>query len=149
MTCVYLGLGSNLGSAERQLRRALAALRTLPETRLLQVAPFYRNQAWGRKAQPHFINTVAAIQTRLSPRVLLAYCHKIEQSQGRLRQLKWGARTLDIDILLFGSLVLESLHLTIPHSRLLERDFACLPLLAINPLVELPDGRLLSDALRF
>ncbi|KTC98038.1 2-amino-4-hydroxy-6-hydroxymethyldihydropteridine diphosphokinase [Legionella erythra] len=149
MTRVYLGLGSNLGSAERQLRRALAALRTLPETRLLQVAPFYRNEAWGRKAQPRFTNTVAELETRLSPRVLLAHCHKIEQNQGRLRQLKWGARTLDIDILLFGPLVLNSLQLTIPHPRLLERDFACLPLLSINLLVKLPDGRLLADAVQF
>ncbi|QRN03725.1 2-amino-4-hydroxy-6-hydroxymethyldihydropteridine diphosphokinase [Legionella sp. MW5194] len=149
MTCVYLGLGSNLGSAERQLRRALDALRTLPDTRLLQTAPFYRNQAWGRKAQPRFTNTVAAIQTRLSPQALLTHCHRIEHTQGRLRQIKWGARTLDIDILLFGSLIMDSLHLTIPHPRLLERDFACLPLLALNPHVTLPDGRLLSDALRF
>lgn len=131
MTLCYLGLGSNLNSPERQLRQAIEALRLLPLSNLCKVASFYRTEAWGRKQQPRFCNTVVAIQTKLTPHQLLYFCQKIESKQGRIRKLRWGARTLDIDILLYGSHKINSLNLVIPHPRMHERDFVKIPLLEI------------------
>ena len=127
-TLCYLGLGSNLNSPERQLRRAILALSKLPYSQIVKVASFFRNPAWGRKAQPQFCNTVVAVQTRLTPQQLLRYCQKIEYQQGRIRKIKWGARTLDIDILFYGLKKIKTSTLEIPHPRIEERDFVVLPL---------------------
>nr|MBA3537069.1 2-amino-4-hydroxy-6-hydroxymethyldihydropteridine diphosphokinase [Tatlockia sp.] len=99
----YLGLGSNLNSPERQLRKALEALRLLPQSNIIKVAAFYRSKAWGRKAQPHFANTVVAINTNLRPQRLLHLCQQIELKQGRVRKARYGSRTIDIDILFYGN----------------------------------------------
>lgn len=123
-----LALGSNLKTPKRQLRKALEAIQKLPKTTLLRVANFYPNQAVGRKAQPPFLNTVVLIQTTLKPLDLLSKCLGIEQKQGRARKLIWGSRTLDIDILAFGKLKMQSSKLTIPHPRMFERDFVLIPL---------------------
>jgi len=131
MTLCYLALGSNLNSPERQLRQAIEALRSLPLSNLSKVASFYRSKAWGRKLQPPFCNTVVAIHTRLSPQQLLYFCQKIECKQGRVRKVRWGARTLDIDILTYGSQKIKTLDLVIPHPRMHERDFVQIPLLEI------------------
>ncbi|MFA5959122.1 MAG: 2-amino-4-hydroxy-6-hydroxymethyldihydropteridine diphosphokinase [Tatlockia sp.] len=128
MRLCYLGLGSNLNNPERQVRNAIAKLRSLPCSSLLKSAPFYRSKAWGRKNLPDYCNTVVALQTRLSPEVLLFFCQKIEQSQGRIRKVRYGARTIDIDILFFGSLKRNSPKLTLPHPRIQERDFVLVPL---------------------
>ena len=133
MTICYLGLGSNLDSPERQLRFAIELIRKLPDSHLIRVANFYRNEAWGRKSQPKFCNTVVALHTRLSPQELLKFCHKIEQKQKRVRKTRWGARTLDIDLLLYGSLQINTPKLTIPHPRMHEREFVLKPLLEIAP----------------
>ncbi|ARG97624.1 2-amino-4-hydroxy-6-hydroxymethyldihydropteridine diphosphokinase [Legionella micdadei] len=144
MTLCYLGLGSNLNSPARQLRRAINALRRLPDSCITQEASFYWSEAWGRKAQPKFCNTVVALQTRLSPQRLLDCCHQIEQQQQRIRKIKWGARTLDIDILLYGSQKIDTLTLKVPHPRIIERDFVLLPLLEIAPSLTI-DGLNLSS----
>lgn len=133
MTRVYLGFGSNLRSPQRQLRLGIKALRQLPQTRVVRVASFLNNEAFGRKKQPRFCNTVVAIDTKLTPQNLLRLCQRIEQQQGRYRHIKWGARTLDIDILLYGQLTMNTRHLTIPHPGLWIRDFVYLPLLEIAP----------------
>jgi 2-amino-4-hydroxy-6-hydroxymethyldihydropteridine diphosphokinase len=135
MILCYLGLGSNLNSPKRQLRQAIEALRLEPASHLRKVASFYRSKAWGRKTQPHFYNTVVALNTRLNPQQLLRVCQKIEHKQGRIRKVRWGARTLDIDILLFGSQTINNFNLKIPHPRLNERDFVVIPLMEIatNP----------------
>ncbi len=133
MTLCYLGLGSNLSSPERQLRQAIKNLRLLPATHLLRIAPFYHSKAWGRKSMPDYRNTVIAVKTRLSPQSLLAHCHKIERKQGRTRKIRWGSRTVDIDILLFGQQKINTARLQIPHPRLQERDFVLVPLLKIAP----------------
>lgn len=137
MTRVYLGLGSNLRSPQRQLRLAITAIRQLPLTGLIKVARFYHNPAHGRKSQPRFSNTVVAIDTKLPPLRLLHLCHKIEKNQGRCRDLKWGARTLDIDILLYGQLIKKTFKLKIPHPLMKERDFVCIPLSEIAPQIPL------------
>lgn len=131
MNLCYLALGSNLKSPERQLRQAIAAIRVFPRTYLIKQASFYYSQAWGRKAQPNFVNTVVCINTALSPLDLLFYCQQLEKKQERVRQVRWGSRTLDIDILLYGTLKLHSKALILPHPRLHLRDFVFVPLLEI------------------
>ena len=134
MTICYIALGSNLKTPERQLHLALARLRRLPRIQLLAVAPFYRNSAVGRKAQPDFCNTVAKISTTLSPKELLLAFQKIETQQGRIRRKKWDARTLDLDILFYGTRHIKTPTLIIPHPRLAERDFVTIPFRQIQHL---------------
>jgi 2-amino-4-hydroxy-6-hydroxymethyldihydropteridine diphosphokinase len=131
MTLCYLGLGSNLSSPERQLRLAIAALKRLPQCNMSKVASFYHSKAWGRKGMPDFCNTVVALNTRLNPLHLLRLCQTIEDQQGRIRKVKYGARTLDIDILIFGLQKINNLKLRVPHPRIEERDFVLIPLLEI------------------
>lgn len=145
MTLSYLALGSNLRMPQRQLHRAIRQLRKLPKTHVIKIASFFTSKAWGRKIQPDFYNTVVAIHTSLTPKALLAECQAIENSQGRIRQLKWGARTIDIDIILYGSKEIKTSNLIIPHPQLLHRDFVLLPLLEIAPDIRMPNGQLISE----
>ncbi|VEG90201.1 2-amino-4-hydroxy-6-hydroxymethyldihydropteridine diphosphokinase [Legionella spiritensis] len=145
MTDVYLALGSNLRSPQRQIRHAINAIRLLPQTRVVKTASFYHNEAWGRKTQPKFCNTVVAIQTKLPPQRLLQLCHRIETRQGRCRRVRWGARTVDIDLLLYGDLFINTMQLQVPHPGICYRDFVYIPLLEIAPQVALPNGRLLAS----
>lgn len=128
MTLCYLGLGSNLKCPERQLRQAIDTLKHHPKIQVIRVASFYANKAWGRRGMPAYRNTVVAIHTSLSCWHLLKTCQKIEKNQGRVRKIKWSARTLDIDILLFGTLKMDTPELTIPHPRMHQRDFVLVPL---------------------
>ena len=128
MAVCYLGLGSNLSSPQRQLRQAIAKLSRLPFTQVIEVAEFYRNKAWGRKAQPDFYNTVIILDTRLTPEYLLKLCQTIEAQQGRVRRkIPNAARPLDIDILRFANRRIRSPKLTVPHPKLQERDFVLVP----------------------
>ncbi|MBA4697041.1 MAG: 2-amino-4-hydroxy-6-hydroxymethyldihydropteridine diphosphokinase [Legionella sp.] len=127
----YLALGSNLQTPERQLRQALAKLRRLPGTAVLNIAKFYRNPAQGRKAQPDFYNTVILIQTRLKPQQLLSHCQAIEKQQGRIRRQRWGSRTLDIDILFYKDIKIKTPKLIIPHPRYSAREFVLIPLIEV------------------
>lgn len=145
MTLAYLALGSNLQTPRRQLHRAIRQLGKLPKTHVIKVAGFYTSKAWGRKVQPDFCNTVLAIHTMLTPAVLLSECQKIERSQGRIRKLKWGARTLDIDIILYGLKTIHTSRLAIPHPQLLHRDFVLTPLLDIAPECRMPNGHRIAD----
>ena len=132
MLC-YLALGSNLCAPERQLHLAIKYLRQMPGVTILKVADFYKNAAIGRKNQPLYYNTVVAIQTTLTPEALLNGCQLIEKKQKRRRILKWGARTLDVDIIFYGNLARYKKSLIIPHPRWFERDFVKIPLAQIAP----------------
>lgn len=139
MTRCYLSLGSNLRSPERQLRQALEKIRKLPKTRITKVSPLYFSDAVGRRAQPAYCNSVVEIETSHAPEALLDHCLAIEKKQQRVRKVRWGARTLDIDILLYGQQTIQQQHrLTIPHPRMLERDFVLKPLFKIAPNIQLP-----------
>jgi 2-amino-4-hydroxy-6-hydroxymethyldihydropteridine diphosphokinase len=141
MTPVYIALGSNLGNPEVQLRKAVAALEALPDTQLDQLSDIYRSVAVGPKIQPDYLNAVIRLATNLSPTKLLNALQKIEQDQGRIREERWGPRTLDLDILLYGDQQVASEKLTIPHPRMRERDFVLYPLREIsNTNLVLPDG---------
>lgn len=145
MTNVFVALGSNLADPIQQIHDAVTALANLPHSQLIQVSPLYSSQPMGPQDQPDYINAVAQLETSLEPLSLLDALQHIELAQGRVRKQHWGARTLDLDILLIGDLVLQSDRLTIPHYGMHERAFVLLPLFDIAPDLRLPDGRAVAD----
>lgn len=146
-----IGLGGNLGDAATTLRAAQQALDGLPGTRLLRVSRLYRTPAWGKTEQPDFINAAALLETRLPARELLDGLLAIEREFGRTRAVdgsdRWGARTLDLDLLLYGDIEIDEPGLHVPHPHLHERAFALLPLVEIAPDVMIPGRGLARDAL--
>lgn len=135
MIC-FLGLGSNLAHPRRQLAQAIQKLRHVPQTVIVQQSPLYLSAPWGYRSQPHYYNMVIALRTTLSPLRLLDHCQAIEAQHHRLRQKRFGPRTLDIDILLYGEQTLHTPRLQLPHPRLLERDFVLIPLYScLRPLL--------------
>jgi 2-amino-4-hydroxy-6-hydroxymethyldihydropteridine diphosphokinase len=144
---VYVGLGSNLNNPPKQLHKALRELSILPMTRFIKVSRFYRTQPLGRAWQPAYLNAVAWLNTGLQAIDLLDRLQVIESSHGRLRSgYRWGARVLDLDILLFGDSPIDLPRLTVPHYGLAQRDFVVLPLLDIAPNeMQIPGFGRLSD----
>ncbi len=148
MERVYIGLGSNLATPLLQLRSALAGLAALPHTRLIAQSSFYASDPLGPADQPRYVNAVAALDTELSPLALLDALQTIELEQGRTRKAeRWGPRTLDLDILLFGEHQLDEPRLTVPHYHIHARAFVLYPLAEIAPGLQLPDGRALTELL--
>lgn len=143
----FIGLGSNLQGPEAQLRHALEALSALPESQLLGVSRLYRSAPMGPQDQPDYINAVALIDTALEPHALLDALQAIENAQGRVRERRWGERTLDLDLLIYGGEVIAGERLTVPHPGLAERNFVLYPLAELAPDLTLPDGRELSALL--
>lgn len=149
MITAYIALGSNLQNPEHQLRSAVTALAALPDSRLQQVSSVYRSAAVGPGAQPDYLNAVARLLTTLPPETLLDALQQQEQAQGRTRNIRWQARTLDLDILLYGSAVIDTERLTIPHGALGQRNFVLYPLLQVCPAnFVLPDGTDLDTLVR-
>lgn len=148
MERVYIGLGSNLAEPLQQLRDALAALARLPDTRLLAHSSFYASDPLGPPDQPRYVNAVAALDTALPPHELLDALQRIELEQGRVRKAeRWGPRTLDLDILLFGERSIADDRLTVPHYHMHARPFVLYPLAELAAELQLPDGRRLSELL--
>ncbi|MDU4959924.1 MAG: 2-amino-4-hydroxy-6-hydroxymethyldihydropteridine diphosphokinase [Sporomusaceae bacterium] len=125
---IYLGLGSNIGDREAYLRRAVCLLRTCPGIRVSACSSIYETEPFGYTDQAAFLNAVAAVETELTPRQLLTACLETERRLGRKRSLRWGPRTIDIDILLFDELTVCEPDLVIPHSYLHLRPFVLVPL---------------------
>ena len=143
---VFVGLGANLGDASATLRQALLQLAALPHTELLGSSPLYRSapvQARG----PDFVNAVAELRSALEPLALLRALQAIEDQHGRERPYHHAPRTLDLDLLLVGQRVVDSVDLQLPHPRLHERAFVLLPLLALAPDVQHPVLGRLQDRL--
>lgn len=140
MTRAAVGLGANLGDAAASVRAAIQALETLPGTRLVAASRLYRSAAWGVTAQPEFVNAVAVVDTSLPPRELLDGLLAIERRFGRTRVVgeRWGPRTLDLDLLLFGDERMDAPGLQVPHPHLHERAFALVPLLEVWPDARIP-----------
>jgi len=125
----YIGLGSNLQQPIQQVKQALQQLAKIPRTRLMTASALYRSAPLGPADQPDFINAVAALTTRLSPLELLSALQEIERQQGRVREgERWGPRTLDLDLLLYGEQQIHNDRLTVPHPGLGERNFVLYPL---------------------
>ena len=142
---VYLGLGSNLENPIEQLRAARTAIANVNGISEINFSSLYRSPPMGGKQQPDYVNAVMAIETELSPLELLTVTQTIENEQGRVRSERWGARTLDIDILLFGDDVLNFPDLIVPHYGMTERAFVLYPLFEIAPDLEIPTHGKLAD----
>lgn len=144
----YIGLGANLANPVQQLESAIAALRQLPHSRLVAVSSLYGSKPMGPQDQPDYVNAVAALDTTLLPEQLLDALQNIEQNQGRQRKdERWGPRTLDLDILLYGGQIINTERLTVPHYGLKQREFVLYPLAEIAAELQLPDGTVLSSLL--
>lgn len=144
----YLGLGANLQDPASQVRRALDELTSLPQTRVLAHSPLYKSPPLGPSDQPDYVNAVAVLETGLDPLALLAELRAIELRHGRRRDgSRWGPRTLDLDILLYGDRLLDTPELTLPHPGLHERAFVLYPLSDVAPELQVP-GRGSVRALR-
>ena len=136
---VYVGLGSNLGDRPSRLRKGIAGIDRLPRTRVVRRSSFYRSLPMGVIDQPLFLNAVVQIRTRLTPLDLLEELQKIERRSGRIRKLRWGPRTLDLDILVYGDIIMDREDLRIPHPGIPIRLFVLYPLLQIAPRLPIPE----------
>jgi 2-amino-4-hydroxy-6-hydroxymethyldihydropteridine diphosphokinase len=134
----FIGLGANLDNPLQQVTQAISELDAIQHTRVLAASSLYRSAPVGYADQPDFINAVAKLQTGLSPRRLLDALHVIENRHGRRRSVRNAPRTLDLDLLLYGALVVGEEDLTLPHPRMHERAFVLLPLAEIAPDASLP-----------
>ncbi|MGN8144772.1 2-amino-4-hydroxy-6-hydroxymethyldihydropteridine diphosphokinase [Pseudomonas sp. 22105] len=147
MERIYIGMGSNLADPAEQLRSAVDALGQLPDTELVGVSAFYQSDSL-LPGQPRYTNAVAALDSALAPLDLLDALQAIENDQGRERLERWGPRTLDLDILLFGDRLIDEPRLKVPHYHMQERAFVLYPLAELAPEdLHLADGRTLSDLL--
>lgn len=130
----FIGLGSNLGDREQHLRQALEQIEQLPESTIVRASSLYDTEPVGAPGQPHFLNAVVWIETRMPPRQLLWNLLRIEKRLGRVRTQRWGPRTIDLDLLMVGDMVIDEPELTLPHPRMTERSFVMVPLVELDPL---------------
>jgi len=135
---VYVALGANLAEPLQQLDVAVTALNTLALNNTLTVSAYYRSKPMGDVIQPDYVNAVAGFQTELLPIELLDALQDIEQQQGRLRLERWGPRTLDLDLLLYGTQHINQPRLCVPHYGMKQRSFVLVPLADIAPTLTLP-----------
>jgi len=145
LTPAYIAIGANLGKPVQQVMAGVEALAMLPDTRLAAVSSLYRSAPVGYAEQPDFVNAVVKIETALPPRALLDALLGIEQSFGRVREVKNGPRTLDLDIVLYGDAKVDEPGLVIPHPRMHERAFVVVPLAEIAPDQPVPGGGRMAD----
>ena len=140
VTC-YVGLGSNLandlGSPVEHLQQALISMQDHKKIRDVSVSSFYASAPMGPQDQPDFINAVAGFETVMTPFELLIFCQQLEEMAKRARLRRWGERSLDVDILLYGDLQMTDAQLTIPHAGLPERNFVLIPLRELAPDLEI------------
>ena len=141
----FLGLGSNLGDRLANLQAAVDALQTEPGLRVTVSSRVWETTPVGGPPQPDYLNAVIRVETDLSARDLLDVARRVEARLGRVRKEPWGARTLDVDILLFDEERIDETDLVVPHPRMAERAFVLLPLLELEPDPVLPDGTRLKD----
>ena len=144
----YVGLGANLGDRENAIRRAVELLAADPDVEVIAVSSLRETEPVGRVDQPRFLNGACAVETALPARELLGRLLGVERKLGRSREgPRFGPRTIDLDLLLYGDAEIDEPGLTVPHPRLVERQFALEPLLELDPGLALPDGRRLSELL--
>ena len=129
----YLGLGSNMGDRKGNIKKAVELLEKSPGVKVVKLSPMYETEPVGDVPQGKFINAAAEVYTALFPLGLLALCRSIEDALGRVRTVKWGPRTIDLDILLYDEDVIETAELTVPHPLMHEREFVLTPLSDIAP----------------
>ncbi len=135
----YVGIGSNMHDPQRQVNNAITMLDGLPGCRVVQRSSCYRSEPFGDVEQADFINAVVSIETAVPPAILLSCCKELERSQGRIPDgVRWGPRPLDLDILVYGDMVIDTADLKIPHPGIAERNFVLLPLREIAAELVIP-----------
>ncbi|MGB9039324.1 MAG: 2-amino-4-hydroxy-6-hydroxymethyldihydropteridine diphosphokinase [Acinetobacter calcoaceticus] len=132
----YIGLGSNLGDSRQILSEAIAKLKTLG---MVKVSRLYQSPPMGPQDQPNYLNAVAELNTDLAPLDLLDHLQRFEQEAGRVRLRRWGERTLDLDLLIYGNEKIHNERLTVPHIGILQRDFVVIPLLDLDADLRIND----------
>ena len=146
---VYLGLGSNMGNRTANLDKAVKAIAGLDDCMVCSLSSIYETEPWGDKNQSAFLNQVMRVETQLEPKAFLSACQRIESKLGRERGRRWGPRTMDIDLLLYGDRVVNEDTIQVPHPQLQKRRFVLVPLAEIAPLVNIPgSGRTVREALK-
>jgi len=146
LATVYIGIGSNLNQPEQQVKQAIISLSDLTDSSLIAESSLYLSPPMGLQNQDHYINAVVKLKTQLSPITLLDQLQSIEKSQGRVRKTeRWSARTLDLDLLLYGQQLIDQPRLKVPHYGMKRRDFVLIPLAEIEPELILPDNSRLTD----
>ena len=141
----YIALGSNENGPRQQVHRALAALASMPCTRVILRSRDYLTAPFGPVVQQSFVNAVAGLLTQLAPLELLHELRRIEQSQGRVRSVRWGPRTIDLDLLVHGCERIATEELTVPHPGIAERAFVLYPLADIAPELDIPGVGRVAD----
>ena len=148
MVIAYIGLGSNLNGPVQQLDNAISAIQDLPQSRLLQQSSYYRSKPLGVEQQPDYVNAVVMLETSLTAVVLLEFLQSIEEKQGRVRGPgRWQARTLDLDLLLYGEERISTEKLIVPHPEIANRNFVLLPLAELTPELRIPGKGSVTDLL--
>lgn len=135
MAIAYLSLGSNMGDKVSYIQQAVSFLQESGEVTLVRSSTLYETEPWGYKNQDWFVNAVIEVKTKFSPQELLAHCQAVEKKLGRGRNpaIPWGERTIDIDILFYGTQIISEPDLKIPHVHMHERAFVLVPLLELIP----------------
>lgn len=139
MNVAYIGMGTNLGDREGYLKGALQELASNPSNQVLAVSSIYETDPWGYVEQGKFLNMVICLQTELTAQELLTCCMQVEKELGRKREIRWGPRTIDLDILLYNQENIVTENLIIPHPRIMERAFVAIPLVEIDKDITLPN----------
>lgn len=137
MKTAYLGIGGNIGDTQANIRKTVELLKKHEQIEVTKVSSIYETQPVGYTDQDWFLNIVVEIQTSLEPLKLLEACQDIENELKRERTIRWGPRTIDVDILLYEDFTSDSEILTIPHPRMTERAFAMVPLYEINKNIKI------------
>jgi 2-amino-4-hydroxy-6-hydroxymethyldihydropteridine diphosphokinase len=146
-TRAYIGLGSNLGDREATIGEAVALLGAHPKVDVVAVSALRETEPWGPVEQPRFLNGAAAVETSLTPGGLLGVLLDVERRLGRARKERWGPRTIDLDLLVYGDAVVDEPGLTVPHPRLHERAFALQPLAELDPGLVVPNEGTVTELL--
>ena len=142
---VYIGLGSNIDRPDLQLKNAINALAKLVDTKVLKDSGYFKSMPMGPEDQPDYVNAVVLIETALKAAELLKHCQLIEKEQGRIKTRHWGERSIDLDILLYADEQIEQDDLIVPHPGICQRDFVFMPLLKLNPEIEIPGKGMLKN----
>jgi 2-amino-4-hydroxy-6-hydroxymethyldihydropteridine diphosphokinase len=145
VTSAYLGLGSNLGDRLANLQRAVELLSAEPDIQVVASSRVWESDPVGGPPQPNYLNAVVQVEVDRDAHGLLAAAQRVERALGRERRVRWGPRTIDVDVLIVDQEQSDDPELTLPHPRMLERAFVLLPLLELDPDPVLPDGRRVAD----
>lgn len=150
MSYTYIAIGSNLCNPIVNVKNAIIEINGIPKSKIIKISSFYETLPYGYLNQPNYINAVILLKTELSPIILLNHIQNIEKKNGRKRykNMKWGPRTLDLDILLFDNLKIKNNRLIIPHYDIENRSFFIIPLIEITPKISLPNGIILKTKIK-